>query len=60
MRGGAIVLSAGQSPRWSAATAAGQVLHRNDVAPETAADVLIDNEDPASPVLIRYPSSTPG
>ena len=38
----------------------GQVLHRNDVAPETAADVLIDNEDPASPVLIRYPSSTPG
>jgi len=38
----------------------GQVRYRGDATPETAADVLIDNEDPASPVLIRYPSSTPG
>jgi len=38
----------------------GQVLYRDDATPETAADVLIDNEDPASPVLVRWPSSTPG
>ena len=38
----------------------GQVLYRDDATPETAADVLIDNEDPASPVLIRYPSSASG
>ena len=38
----------------------GQVLYREDATPETAADVLIDNEDPASPVLIRYPSSASG
>ena len=38
----------------------GQVLYRDDATPETAADVLIDNEDPASPVLVRWPSSSPG
>ena len=38
----------------------GQVLYRDDAAPETAADVLIDNEDPTSPVVVRCPSSTPG
>ncbi len=38
----------------------GQVLYRDDAAPETAADVLIDNEDPTSPVLLRCPNSTTG
>ena len=38
----------------------GQVLYRDDAAPETAADVLIDHEDPTSPVLVRWPSAAPG
>jgi uridine kinase len=33
----------------------GQALYRAEADPEAVADVLIDNEDPAAPVVVRWP-----
>ena len=42
--------------RYRARYLPGQALYRAEADPEAVADVLVDNEDPSAPVVLRWPN----